>query len=961
MRLKLFLFVVPFLFTSLMYAQKGTIRGTVYDDGTGETLPGVTIFIEETKSGAMTDLDGQFNLSVTPGSYKLRVSFISYETITIMDVQVKSGEITVFDNLRLKEAGIELTEIVITAEAVRNSEVAILTMKQKSVNVLDGISSVNFRKIGDSDAASSMKRVPGVSVEGGKYVYVRGLGDRYTKTILNGMDIPGLDPDRNTLQLDIFPTNIIDNIIVMKSFTADLPADFTGGVIDISTKDFQEVKSANISFSAGYNPDMHFNSDYLTYEGGKTDFLGFDDGTRKIPATSDIPFFSEVVGNPDSEKGQRYQEILKSFNPTLGAMKKTSMMDYSIGASFGNQIAGKKLTWGYNIALSYKNSTEYYENAEFGRYGLSGNHDENEMDVREFQIGDYGVNNVLIGGIAGLAVKTKNSKYSLNLIRLQNGESKAGVFNYEGSDQGSVFAGYQHNLEYSQRALTNVLLSGKHLFNEWQINWKVAPTFSKIEDPDVRFTRYEVRDSLFSISTESGFPERIWRNLEEVNVAGLVHVTKDFTVHDQKVNVKFGVSHIYKERDYSITSYAINIRNVPLTGDPNEIFKPENLWPLGGNNGKGTTYEASFVPTNPNQFNANNSNTGLYFSGEFSPFHRLKAIVGVRGENFIQHYTGQDQLGINVLDNTRVINDFDLFPTVNLIYGITEKQNIRFSYGKTIARPSFKELSYAEIFDPISGRTFVGGLFRDANDIAGIEYWDGNLQSADIHNFDIRWELFSGNGQTVSMSLFYKNFKHPIEIVQYVTQANAFQPRNVGDGQVIGAELELRQNLNIISPYFKNVTFTTNLTYTKSRIKLSKTEYDSRVENARTGQTISEYRDMAGQAPYIINAGLAYNGGEKGFWNGFEAGLYYNVQGKTLEYVGIVDRPDIYTKPFHSLNLNLNKSLGEKKQIQVGFKVENVLNDAKESVYEAYSAQDQYFTRLNQGTTYQFRIGYKFL
>jgi outer membrane receptor protein involved in Fe transport len=338
----------------------------------------------------------------------------------------------------------------------------------------------------------------------------------------------------------------------------------------------------------------------------------------------------------------------------------------------------------------------------------------------------------------------------------------------------------------------------------------------------------------------------------------------------------------------------------------------------------------------------------------------MKAVIGVRGENFIQHYTGQDQLGTNVLDNAEVINDFDLFPTVNLIYNLNEKQNIRFSYAKTIARPSFKELSYAEIFDPISGRTFVGGLFRDANDVAGIEYWDGNLQSTEIQNYDIRWELFREKGQTISLSSFYKDFNRPIEIVQYVTQANAFQPRNVGDGKVIGVEIELRQNLDLLSSYFKNLTFTTNLTFTRSSIKLSKTEYDSRIENARTGQNIDEYRDMAGQAPFIANAGLAYNGGEKGIWKGLEAGIYYNVQGKTLEYVGIVDRPDIYSKPFHSLNLNMNKSLGIKKHVQIGLKVENILNSTKESVYESFGASDQYFTRLNQGTTFQLRVGYKF-
>jgi len=225
------------LFAFTATAQTGTIRGSVFDDATGESLPGVTIFLEGTTKGTLTDFDGLFSLNTEPGVYNLRISYISYETTIIRDLQVKAGEVSLLENIRLKEARIELSEVVVTAQAARNSEAAVLTMKQKSASLIDGISSSAFRKTGDSDAANSLKRVTGVSVEGGKYVFVRGLGDRYTKTTLNGMEIPGLDPDRNTLQLDIFPTNIIDNIIISKTFTADLPADFTGGIIDISTKD----------------------------------------------------------------------------------------------------------------------------------------------------------------------------------------------------------------------------------------------------------------------------------------------------------------------------------------------------------------------------------------------------------------------------------------------------------------------------------------------------------------------------------------------------------------------------------------------------------------------------------------------------------------------------------------------------------------------------------------------------
>jgi len=635
-------------------------------------------------------------------------------------------------------------------------------------------------------------------------------------------------------------------------------------------------------------------------------------------------------------------------------------MDYSMGITLGDQIGKGKVTFGYNAALSYKSYSEYYKDAEYGRYGMVGDPSVYELELREFQKGDYGVTGVLWSGMAGVAIKTLGSKYRINFLHLQNGESRAGIFDYIGADQGSNFEGFQHNLDYSERALTNLLISGKHNFtaSKWEIEWKFAPTWSKMEEPDTRFVRYVYRENKVTIGTESGFPERIWRYLEEVNYAGLVHINKEFEFNGQKAKVQFGGAYTYKERDFSILSYAINVRDIPLTGDPNELFRPENLWPYEGNLNKGTTYEASFIPVNPNMFNSNTNNTGVYAAIDLNPLKSLKTIVGVRFENYTQRYTGQDQLGTKVLNDDKVLDELDIFPSLNLIYYMNDKQNLRCSFAKTIARPSFKELSYAEIYDPISTKTYVGGLFRDADDVAGVEYWDGNLVSTTIFNYDLRWELFMPEGQNFSVGAFYKKFDKPIEMVQYFVQTGSYQPRNVGDAEVFGAEIEFRLNMEKAVSSFNHLMLVSNVTITRSRVKLSKTEFDSRVENARTGQTIDEYRDMAGQSPYIINAGLQYEGGEHGFWKGFETGVYYNVQGITLQYVGIADRPDIYINPFHSLNFNANKTLGETRKWQVGLKVENLLGQEKTSVLQSYEANDQYFTRLDPGTQFTFRVSY---
>ncbi|MCI0751649.1 MAG: TonB-dependent receptor [Flammeovirgaceae bacterium] len=941
-------------------AQKGIIRGSVIDNANGEVLIGVTIQVENTSLGTVTDLDGKFELKVEPGTYTLKVSYISYASITIESVLVASNEVTLFENIRMSEDVTQLGEVVVTAEAMKISEEALLTVKMKSANLLDGISSTNFKKMGDSDAAAAVKRVPGVSVEGGKYVFVRGLGDRYSKSTLNGVDIPGLDPDRNTVQMDLFPTSLIDNIVVMKSFTSDLPGDFTGGVVNIETKEFPEEKAFSVSASLGYNPSMHFNSNYLTYNGGKTDFLGFDDGTRNIPTgdRTELPSYGQVVGNVDSDEGRDFRNILENFNPTLAAMRKQSFMDYGLSFGLGNQFVRTKSTLGYNFSLSYSNTTEYFEDVEYARYG-KGASSQYELNRREYQTGDYGVNNVSLSGLAGLALKRELSKYKLTILHTQNGESKAGIFDFVNSDLGAEFMAFQHNLEYSERGLTNIMLNGVHISDSkrWNINWKISPTLSRITDPDIRYTRYRDDGGVLSIGTESGVPERIWRFLEEDNLAGKVDITRDHQLLKAEAKLKFGASYLFKERNFEIRGFQIIPTGVPLTGDPNELFRPENLWGNDPNGIDGTRYAASFDTsngnTNSNKFDSNSENIAFYVSDEFNVSEKFKAILGARMESYEQQYTGVNQDGVQ-LNDKEVLNDLDFFPSVNLIYSLAETQNLRFSFSKTIARPSFKEASYAQILDPITGRTFIGGFSEDIDPVDGV-IWDGKLTSTRIQNFDLRWEAFQSGGQTISASVFYKSFERPIEIVQYVQAPNNFQPRNVGDGQVLGAELELRRNLSFISSRLKNLFFTSNITVTDSRIKMSSTEFNSRKNSARDGETIKNTRNMAGQAPYIINAGLSY----KTEATGLETGLFYNVQGKTLTYVGIADKPDVYTVPFHSLNLSINKNVGKSDRVQVGINLTNMLGSERKLVFESYNAADQNFQRLKPGTSFSVKVGYK--
>lgn len=955
--------ILTFLFVALTagssYAQnKGTIRGTVIDDETGETIFGVTVLVVETSSGTTTDFDGKFSVDLAAGTYTLRISYVSYTPIAIEEVEVIPGKVTVMNNIRLQQEVVNMDEVVVTADLVRDSEIGLMTIKKKSASLMDGISAASFEKIGDSDAGEALKRVTGVSVENGKYIYVRGLGDRYTKTMMNSVDIPSLDPDRNSLQVDIFPTNLIDNMIINKTAVAEMPADFTGGIVNIETKDFPEVPIFDVSFSTTYNPSMHFNSNFQGYDGSNTDFLGFDDGARALPSGADV----ENIPTPISGNSkQDVNDFINSFSPTLGPKELTNPMDLSAGISLGDQFnvgSGKKL--GYILSGTYKRSTSHYDDYKYGEYQNPANPIDYELIYATTQNGIVSESNVLLGGMAGIAFKTPNSKYKLTGMHLQNGQDRAATFFVDNSVDAPGQSGYladAYNLEYSERSVTNYLLNGIHYFNDakWEVNWRISPTFSTMNDPDARKTAYtrSAGGKLRFNAGAGGFPSRIWRYMDEVNLVGRMDITREYQLFGDPAKFKIGGSYVYKEREYEILAFDMQFFGaIPeLTGDPSEILQPENIYPNGS-----IYYQSGNPDPNPNAYSSNVNNTAFYISNEFILIPNLKTSLGLRVENYIQRHTGRDALYAqggngNNLDNEKVLDATDFFPSANLTYFVTDTQNLRFSYSRTIARPSFKELSFAQILDPISDRIFNGGLFPIGN-------WDGNLTETRIHNFDTRWEMYFNRGQLLSVSFFYKTFDAPIELVRVQAQqtSSEFQPRNVGDGKVYGAEFEFRKNLGFIADGLTNLSISSNVTLVKSIIDMTVQEFQARKNYEKEGQKIEGTRQMAGQAPFMINGGLQYESPRYGL----DAGFFYNLQGETLVVVGGGLFPDVYSQPFHNLRFNLNKTLGRDGRATLNLSVSNILNDSRDEFYQGFRASDQIFSAYNPGRAISLGLKYSF-
>ena len=936
--------LLPFFISFFAFSQIG-ISGTVIDGDFNEPLPFTNVLIKELGEGVTSDFDGKYAFELDEGIYSLQFSFVGYETKIITEIEVSGNEYTLTDVI-LSSAAQGLEEIVLTLEASRNTESSVLQIKRKSASLLDGISAQAFKKIGASNIASAIKSVPGVSVQGGKYVYVRGLGDRYSKSILNGVDIPGLDPDRNTIQMDLFPTNMLSNVLVIKSARADLPADFTGGVIDIITKDIPIKEEFSVSLNIAYNPDMHFNDNYLTYSGGSTDFLGFDDGSRKNNIANNF------LGNTfdprlnQSDAGLNVvNRISNQFDPQMAPQVSNSGMNFGFGISYGNQYNFEN---GHSLgvlgSIYYKNEQTVYENIQDNIFNYSPNKSEFAFEQNRIQSGTIGGQNIIASGLFGVTYKTNTSKYKFNGLHIQNGQSTSGSFRQ--LTRFSDFIDFnKFNLEYNERSVSNGMFSGLHNFYEsnLKLEWTLSGTLAKVHDKDVRNTTFQDEEGIFSFQ-ENTEPKRIWRTLDENNLVGKVDFTKKFQFLGSDAILKFGVYGSLKERDFSIAQYSVSSNYTSESdwdnygGDPNQLFKPNNL--VGPNTEKGTYINPqTTIRQDANIFNAKQQNFAVHVSKEFNFSEKLKSIIGLRFENYQVFYTGENsQLG-QVYDNENIISKNNLFPSINFIYSLKENQNLRLAYSLTTARPSFKEASIAEIYDPLANLFFIGNI---------------NIQPTYIDNFDIRYEVFGEKAQLFAVSAFYKNLTDPIEISFVAASTSNYKPLNLERANVFGLELELRKDLSTWFSSLTNWNINLNGSHIISDEKYSEDELKLRQLGLREGQTLGSSRSLQGQSPYLINAGIEYNNQEKGVQGGF----FYNVQGKTLQVVGDGFYPDVYTMPFNSLNFNLTKQL--KKNRTLTLKVTNLLNDNRESKFIGFNDESEYLSFLHPGRTFSLSYTVRF-
>ncbi len=959
-------------------AQTATIRGKVTDGESGDVLLGATVRMFQDgalKGGAYTDLEGSYTISAAPGNYTLMISYLSYITDTLevvaTDGEVTFNESTLFITMEVRED----LKVTITAKANQASDVSLLTKKLNSINTIDGVSSDLAARVGAPTAAAAMTRVTGVTVEGGRYVYVRGLGDRYSLTTLNSAEIPGLDPDRNTVQMDIFPSNLVDNIIVYKNFTPDLPGSFSGGLVNVITKDFPDKFTFNLSGSAGFNTQASNEDQFLSYQTGDTDWLGYDDGTRAVPdfvqglPGATIP--NKNVPNLSVADAQTIADASQSFNGSMFPIMDKSGLNYNFQASVGNQfnIGRGNRPLGFIATLSYRSTYDHYVNGiqrRFKNTDSTATTLNNELNLRS----DESSRNVLWGGLVKVSFKPRtNHKFSFNYMHNQSGESRAN--DLFGSIPEQNIDNYETRvLAYTERQLDIYQLQGDHAFGTknaegaiekptLEVDWIVSLSESFQEEPDLRFFSNEfnfnqdgqpIYDLDISVYRE---PSRFYRDLNEDNLDAKLNFKLPISISERKGAFKFGGAYTRKERDFNERRFTLDtdLRRAPYEGNPGAWFTNDNI----GideidtlSNGRiiarfNGVYQETTVQSN--SYVGEQEILGTYGMFELPLSEKLKFIGGARLE-----ITDATVTSDNPRDSVGVLDNSDVLPSANFIYALQEKMNLRLGYSRTLARPNFRE------FAPL--RTFP---FERGNETAG----NPDLERTLVDNLDLRWEWYPRAKEIISVSLFYKDFENPIEKVIIPEEQNlAFRFDNVPSGRAFGAEFEVRKSLDFLGDVFSNFELGGNVSLIDSEVDINETELRL-IRTVDPGRPAT--RPIFGQSPYVANAELLYNDPLKGS----QVSVSYNIWGERIVLVGGQSAPDVYEQPRGLLNVSITQRFGP---FQVRLRGTNLLDPDYEQIqtHEFFNRdsngnriggkgeREYVFQRFTRGRTFSLSLAYKF-
>lgn len=873
------------------------ITGEVRDKKSGEAIIGATVQIENSSVATATDLDGKFSLKNIPiGKQTIVCRYLSYKTVRV-PVNVKQGESIAGLEIEMEEDGVALNEVVVSTYRRNDTEMSLLEGMKAQVQVASGISSQQIAKTLDRDASEVVKRVPGISVIDDRFVVVRGLSQRYNNVWINGNSSPSLESDSRAFSFDMLPSSQIENMIIYKSPAPEIPADFAGGFIRISTKSLPLRNSIQIGYTTGFNTNTQFVKTRLN-PGNTTDWLGFDLNKRPLP--NGMPSHMDVTGSNPAE----VTRLTRSFNNDWRVKNYYPIPDQRLSLTINRRFETEGGTdIGMTTYINYSNTYKTIQDITNARFGIYSSDADKPVYLNDYVDNQYS-NDVRLGAMHNWAF-VFDGKNKLEFRNLFNMLGKNRLTERSGERNVSGLT-YREETEMLYQSRLSYLgqLTGNHFLDEKKLHslaWNMGYSYAYRTEPDRRIVVNQagmsdgVDVSQLKVGNES--IKRYFQSLSDHVFSGSVDYKGTVPMGEILSTAKGGLISEYRTRNYTPREFIYRYENLSLEERASYLYLPyEEMMSEDW-----LSVDKVFIDEITDKKNAYEA-YNIYGAGYGAielPMGKFNVYAGLRLEyNRLRMKWDKSQSASQVLMTSRNYTDLDLLPSVNATYNFDERNLLRLAYGRSLNRAEFREVSPAVYYD-----------FDLFNEIGGNE----NLKTCKIDNLDFRYEFYPQRGEVISLGIFYKYFKNPIEWT-FIDMGGSlrYNYENALSAQSFGAEIEIRKSLDFLG--MRGLSLLLNATLIKSRVRFDE-----------SGIVKTEDREMQGQSPYIVNAGLYYQN-EK--W-GLMSSLLYNRLGKRIIGIGksnsttndvSVNIPDTYELPRNSLDFTVSKKFGKLVELKAGVK-----------------------------------------
>lgn len=876
------------------------IKGVVIDQKSKETLIGAVITVDGTNVKAITNIDGNFQIDGLDKDkkYTLYINYVGYKTQKIDGVQAKDAD----QVIALQPDEQQLKEVTVTAVERRNTDAAMIQVAKSSPVIVSNVSAQEISRTQDTNAGEVIRRVPGVSLIDDKFVMVRGLSQRYNNVWVNGGAVPSSEADSRAFSFDIIPSSQIDNLTIVKSPTAEYPADYSGGFIIVNTKEIPAENSFNIAVGGNRNTSSAF-KDFSYSKGSGTDFLGFDNGLRKLNGGIHADLNPQLDANGKPVGDYATSLLGNGFNNDWLIKNKKPLGDLKLAASLNQRWMLGGRTLGMLAALNYTNEYRTYENMENNLYGIYDAANDKPNYLRH-SVDDQYNNNVRLGAMLNFTFLSKdgNHKYQLKNIFNQLATSR-----YTWRDGVSAQSNLERSAEYYYRSRTtyNGQLTGKHTFTSDALDWSIGYAYANRHLPDRR--RYLIDDALesgvYALSTGNDI-SREWTQLDEHILSLGVNDKHHFKFGNFEPDLQVGVYGEYRSREYQTRNFIYNW-NVSDNNLPSD-FRHSDIPTLLSSEANMGYDKLYLLEEKQMRNNYRGHNTlGAGYLALSLPFGKLGIHAGVRFEHNDMELISNSR-DYEKSESSRHYKTDDVFPSLNTTYKISDQHQVRLSYGRSINRPEFREVSSSVYYD-----------FDLASNVQG----NTELKNCYVDNLDLRYEWYPSRGELISLAVFYKHFDSPIEWTYTVAGGTdlIYSYKNAKSANNYGVELDIRKNLEFIG--LNDFSWSFNGALIKSKVQFEKGAKE-------------EDRPMQGQSPYLINTGIFY----KNEPLKMDIALLYNRIGKRIIGVGRSEGstsddsnarvPHSYEMPRNTIDFSLAKKFGDHLELKL-----NVRDLLAEKIY----------------------------